>query len=318
MYVQQKPCGGDDGLAARGRAAHIPTYHEDHQKERLRVSEPADVVKGIDHLIVMVRDLDRSERTWRALGFHTTARGFHQSGGTANHLIMLDRTYIELLGLAGPSAHTPYRRMMEQNPGLSGVALRGSATETYRYWLAQGLEPSPPESLARDVQFNGRVEVARFELTRLQHSTELPFLLFCCDHLTPQFVWQAGAAPQPNGARSLEELVIVADDAGALGRFERVAGHPISNGAGGSSLALGECKITFLPPDAFLGRFGSGAALRLGALPTLAAFVVAGTDVSLARHYAEAAGYRVRGTHSGGFTVQVPSEGVVIECSPAT
>lgn len=279
--------------------------------------EPADIVKGIDHLIVMVRDLDRSERTWRALGFHTTPRGFHQSGGTANHLMMLDRTYIELLGLAGRSQAPPYRGTMQENPGLSGMALRGSAADTYRYWLAQGLEPSPPESLARDVEINGRIEVARFELTRLQRSTELPFLLFCCDHLTPQFVWQAGAPTHPNGARSLEEVVIVVDDAQTLSLFQRITGHSISHGVGGSSLALGACRITFLPPDAFLDRFGSGAGFRIGALPALGAFVVACSDLSRARQCAEAAGCRACGTSSGGFAVQVPSEGVVIECLPA-
>lgn len=282
------------------------------------MSEPADVVKGIDHLIVMVRDLDRSERIWRALGFHTTPRGLHQSGGTANHLMMLDRTYIELLGLAGPSAYSPYRRTMQENPGLSGFALRGSAIETYRYWLAQGLEPLPPESLARGVEINGRAEVARFELTRLQSSPELPFLLFCCDHLTPQFVWQAGTPPHPNAARTLAEIVIVVDDARTPARFERVAGRSISDSPGGGSLALGECRITFLLPDAFLDRFGSGAGFRIGALPALAAFVVTSSDVSRARQCAQEAGCRVRGTSSGGFAVQVPSEGVVIECSPAT
>jgi hypothetical protein len=58
-----------------------------------------EIVRGIDHLIVMVRHLDRSESAWRALGFATTPRGFHQSGGTANHLIMLRESYIELLGM---------------------------------------------------------------------------------------------------------------------------------------------------------------------------------------------------------------------------
>jgi hypothetical protein len=282
------------------------------------VSAAADIVKGIDHLIVMVGDLDRSERTWQALGFHTTPRGFHQTGGTANHLIMLDRTYIELLGLVDPSVASPYRATMEDNPGLSGLALRGSAAETYRFWSAQGLEPSPPESLARGVEIGGRAEVARFGLTRLQRSRELPFLLFCCDQLTPQFVWQADAPTHPNGARSLTELVIVVDDAQTQTAFERLTGHRTSDIAGDSSLALGECRITFLSPGAFLRRFGSEAGFRIGARPTLAAFVVTTSDVGGARQFAQTAGWRVHETGSGRFAVHLPPEGVVIEWSPST
>jgi catechol 2,3-dioxygenase-like lactoylglutathione lyase family enzyme len=282
------------------------------------VSEPVHSVKGIDHLIVTVRDLDRSERIWRALGFHTTPRGFHKTGGTANHLIMLDRTYIELLGLADPSADSPYRRTVEESPGLAGIALRGSADETYRYWLAKGFEPSPPESLARGVEIGGRAEVARFALTRLPSSAELPFLLFCCDQLTPQFVWQAHAPPHPNSAQRLEEVVIAADGTQTRAHFERMTGRTISNSASGSSLALGECRITFLSATEFVRRFGSDAAFRTARLPTLAALTLASSDVSRARQFAEEAGWRVRSTNSGGFTVAIPSEGVVIEWTPAT
>ncbi|HTY49242.1 MAG TPA: VOC family protein [Steroidobacteraceae bacterium] len=279
--------------------------------------EPADIVKGIDHLIVMVGDLGRSERTWRALGFHATPRGYHQSGGTANHLLMLDRTYIELLGLASPSAQSPYRATMEQDPGLAGLALRGSAAQMYRFWLAQGLEPSPPESLARDLRIGGRAEVARFGLTRLPRSRDLPFLLFCCEHLTPQLVWQADAPPHPNGARTLRELVIVVDGAHTPARFADLTGHAVSGGAGGSSLALGDSRLAFLTPEAFLERFGAEAGFRIGARPVLAAVVLESADLSRARQFAREAGARVRDTDSGGFVVPVPGEGVVIEWAPA-
>jgi catechol 2,3-dioxygenase-like lactoylglutathione lyase family enzyme len=282
------------------------------------VSKTADIVKGIDHLIVMIGDLDRSERTWRALGFHLTPRGFHQTGGTANHLIMLDRAYIELLGLADASAASPYRATMEKNPGLSGVALRGSADDTYRFWREQGLEPAPVEKLARGVEIDGRADVARFELTRLPHSAELPFLLFCCDHRTPQFVWQANTPPHPNGARRLEELIVVIDDAATVTRFERLTGGSVSNSVAGNSFALGESRVTFLSPDAFLRRFGPEANFRLGTLPTLAAFVLTSSDVSRARQFAQTAGWRVLDTDSGRFVVHVPSEGVLIEWVPTT
>lgn len=275
------------------------------------------IVKGIDHVIVMVRDLRTSERTWQGLGFHTTPRGYHDTGGTANHLVMLDRTYLELLGLADPSTDSPYRRTMEQDPGPAGLALAGTAAETYRYWQQQGLAPAAPESLSRGVQSDGRPDVARFELTRLPHAEQLPLILFCCEHRTPHLVWQADAPPHPNGARSLEELVIVARDGRALQHLERITGQPAARSADGGSLALRESRITCLSPQAFLRRFGPEAGFRIGARPTLAAIVLASTDVPRAHQLAQSAGWRAHPTAVGGVAVAVPSEGVVIEWVPA-
>ncbi|HVW71063.1 MAG TPA: VOC family protein [Steroidobacteraceae bacterium] len=306
-----------DFAGAHGLEGGYRADSEYRVEEQARVSAAGNIVRGIDHLIVMVGDLDRSERTWRELGFHTTPRGFHQSGGTANHLIMLDQTYIELLGLAEASADSPYRQTMLENPGLAGLALRGSAAATYEYWLAQGLKPAPPEGLARGVEIAGRPEVARFGLTKLPGSSELPFLLFCCDQLTPQFVWQADAPPHPNGARNLRELVIVVDDAQAPSSFGRVTGRSIATGADEASLALGESRVTFLSPAAFLRRFGSDAGFRIGKRPVLAAVVLGSTDMARARRFGSDAGFRVRDTSSGGFAVHVPPEGVVIEWTPA-
>jgi hypothetical protein len=275
------------------------------------------MIQGIDHLIVMVRDLDRSQRLWQALGFAPTPRGFHQSGGTANHLLMLDRTYIELLGMADPNAASPYRSMAQESPGLWGVALRGSAAETYGFWRARGLEPSAPVSLSRGIQIAGRDELARFELTMLPSSKDLPFLLFCCQHLTPQFVWRPDIAPHPNGARALHEIFIVDEGDAAEEQLARITGRAPPGGETSAALELGECRVSFLSSAAFTHRFGPGAAFRKAARPMLAGFALITSDVQAARRYAQDAGWPLRPTPDGGFTTQVPDEGVLIEWAQA-
>jgi catechol 2,3-dioxygenase-like lactoylglutathione lyase family enzyme len=274
-------------------------------------SQATDIVRGIDHLIVLVPDLDRSQRLWQALGFATTGRGYHQTGGTANHLLMLDRTYVELLGVVDATADAVYRSWA-QSPGLWGIALRGSAEETYGFWRSRGLEATAPASLARGVEIEGRPELARFALTLLPRSQQLPFLVFCCQHLTPQFVWRRDLPTHPNGARALGEVFVLDEDGSARSQFERLTGRSGSP----DTLELGECGLTFLSRAGLERRFGQGAAFRKCAAPMLAGFKLLTSDVEAAHRLAERAGLSVRPTPGGGFVTSVLDEGVLIEWAP--
>jgi hypothetical protein len=55
-------------------------------------------VIGIDHAVVMVRDLDKAAENWRRLGFTVSPRGTHSAHmGSGNYTIMFDPDYMELL-----------------------------------------------------------------------------------------------------------------------------------------------------------------------------------------------------------------------------
>jgi len=280
-------------------------------------AEPGNIVQGIDHLIVMVRDLDRSQRLWQALGFAPTPRGFHQSGGTANHLLMLDHTYIELLGMADPNATSAYRAMAEESPGLWGVALRGTAAATYAFWRTQGLDPAAPVSLARGLQIAGHEKLARFELTMLPRTKDLPFLLFCCQHLTPELVWRPDLPANPNGARTLREVFILDHDGVAAAQLARLTGRAPVGRTGNSALELGDCRVSLFSPAALTERFGAGADVRRGPRPMLAGLALLTSDVERARRCAHEAGCSLRTTSEGGFSAYVPDEGVLIEWAQA-
>ena len=283
-----------------------------------RVNDPQPVIKGIDHLIVMVRDLDRSDGLWKTLGVRTTARGFHDRGGTANHLVMLDGTYVELLGTVDHQRAFAYWAMMDEAPGLWGIALRGSAEAAFRLWGAAGLEPAAPASLSRAIDIAGHTVLARFQLTTLPQSPELPLLVFCCEHLTPQYVWEPGAPQHPNGARTLREVVLVVADDRARQAFERIIGHAAVTAAGGSAtIQVGECRLAFLPDAEFERRFGMAAMFRACARPMIAAVTIASADLAGARQWARRAGVPVRSSPAGGFAVTLAQEGVVVEWVPA-
>ena len=65
--------------------------------------------RGIDHLVLAVRDLDAAARTYSALGFTLTPRAEHP-WGTANRLVQLDGSFLEVLEVAHPE------RLVEHGP----------------------------------------------------------------------------------------------------------------------------------------------------------------------------------------------------------
>jgi catechol 2,3-dioxygenase-like lactoylglutathione lyase family enzyme len=69
-------------------------------------------VVGIDHAVVMVKDLDKAAENYRRLGFTVSPRGTHSAHmGSGNYTIMFDPDYMELLGVLTPTEHNaPARR----------------------------------------------------------------------------------------------------------------------------------------------------------------------------------------------------------------
>ncbi len=79
-------------------------------------------VKGVDHVFLLVKDLDRSRDAYARLGFTISPRGMHSAHkGAANHTIMFPHDYFELLGLI---AETPGNAGRPRGAGAAG---RGAA-----------------------------------------------------------------------------------------------------------------------------------------------------------------------------------------------
>ena len=58
-------------------------------------------VRDIDHVMLISRELARARPTYERMGFAVTPLTSHPHG-TANHLIMFERDFIELLGVVAP------------------------------------------------------------------------------------------------------------------------------------------------------------------------------------------------------------------------
>src|SRR4051812_42990612 len=103
-------------------------------------------IDGIDHAMVIVRDLDAAARQYQSLGFNLTPRGRHTHTKTENHLAMLNGTYIELLAVPHANEANEYlKKQSDIAEGLWQLALRSSDTESdYNYLTSHGIEARKP------------------------------------------------------------------------------------------------------------------------------------------------------------------------------
>ncbi len=158
-------------------------------------------VKGLDHVVVMVDGIDAAEAAYRKLGFQVQPRGFHKKLGTANHLMIFDKDYFEILGIVEDSPFNAERReWLKDGGGLANVALATDGADlAFDAFKAAGLQPDAPLFFDRAVEVAGRMEHAQFRTVRIP-KTHMPVVgFFVCEHLTPEFVyrreWATGTQP---------------------------------------------------------------------------------------------------------------------------
>lgn len=176
-------------------------------------------VIGIDHAVIMVRDLDQAAERWKRLGFTVSPRGTHSAHmGTGNYTVMLDPDYIELLGvLAETELNAPARAFIARREGIERIAFTAiDAAKGAEEIRARGYQPIGPTDFERPVTLpDGRLAAARFR-TFQWPVAEAPggVRLFACQHKTRETVWIPELMRHANGARRLREVLLAAPEPG--------------------------------------------------------------------------------------------------------
>ena len=186
-------------------------------------------VIGIDHAVVVVRDLDKAADNWRRLGFTVSPRGTHSAKmGSGNTTIMLDPDYIELLGVLVETEHNAPTSafLASRGEGIERVAFTAvdsaAGAEEIR---ARGYQPLGPTDFERPVTMpDGSRSAARFRIFQWPLS-EAPggLRIFACQHKTRETVWIPELMKHANGAKRLKQALVVspepAKDAAQLARM---------------------------------------------------------------------------------------------------
>ena len=219
---------------------------------------------GLDHLVILVEDLEAAVAGYGELGFRVTPGGEHADGLTRNALVpFADGTYLELVSFVDPSDARDnvwgWRPFLERGGGLVDYcAASDDLAADARRLREAGLEVSGPDEGGRRLPDGAEI---RWRSARVrQEGRVLPFLI---EDTTPRArrVPGGGAAEHPNGALGISRLLLaVRDDADARARLSALAGAGDTLEAG---TRLGRHTLALLVPDA---PDADGARRRLEAL----------------------------------------------------
>ncbi len=222
-------------------------------------------VKGIDHVFLLADDLDASLAQYQALGFTVSPRGLHSAAkGTANHTIMFETDYFELLGIVTPTEGNKARReLLAQNgQGLHAIACRiDNAAQAQEELADLGIGTHGLNDFVRPVPLaDGGTGEAAFS-TLIFDPNEVPLgMMFMCQHKTREVVWLPELLTHDNGAVALKEVIALSetpeDTARRLARL--FADSRIESTKSGVVVSTGKssAKVLFVTPDAMAERHG--------------------------------------------------------------
>ena len=174
--------------------------------------EEVAVLSGVDHLVILVRQLDEAIAAYRQLGFHVTPGGAHPEG-THNALVpFADGAYLELIAFSGSEPPVRHRWARFARPGgLIDIALRTDDVEADIARLRRaGLAYRGPMPGARRLP-DGTEIAWRMGWAPDDRTGELPFLI---DDVTARElrVPAGQAATHPNGVTGLQAVTVAVRD----------------------------------------------------------------------------------------------------------
>jgi catechol 2,3-dioxygenase-like lactoylglutathione lyase family enzyme len=217
---------------------------------------PIPTIVGLDHVVIVVRDLAAAAERWRGLGFTVSPRGTHSAHmGTGNHTVMLEDDYLELLGVLAPTErNAPTRALLAKREGIERAAFTTlDAAAGVAALQARGIAGEGPIGFERPVDLpGGKVGAAKFE-TFLWPRDERPggLRIFACQHFTRETVWLPSLTTQANTARRIVRVEMrAADPAAAAAHMGRLTDTTPERLADGWRVATGGSRGVFEFVDA--------------------------------------------------------------------
>ncbi len=170
----------------------------------------------LDHVGVAVPDLEIGRQTYAALGFQLTPRSMHSGSvepggpvvpwGSGNHCAMLERGYVEVLGLVDAELHSSVKHLLQRYHGAHIVALRTPDAEVaHARFLATGIPARAPSTLQRRLDDEN---VLRFRNIYFDGPDFSQARFIAIEHQTPDLLWQPNLLEHPNTATSLRSVTI--------------------------------------------------------------------------------------------------------------
>ncbi len=183
------------------------------------------MLTAIDHLVIVVRDLEKASDDYRSLGFTVVPGGRHPGVGTYNSLIAFaDTSYVELIAFYELREDHRWWAPLQRGGGLVDFCLQtddleGGVRSLRRAGVDIG-DPQPRERMRPD-----GVEVRwRFALARGAHRGVAPFIIA---EVTDRDVRVPKEQRHANGVTGIGTVTVaVRDVATVRGWYAELLGQP--------------------------------------------------------------------------------------------
>lgn len=279
--------------------------------------------RGIDHLVLCVRDLDAAAKMYERLGFTLTPRASH-AWGTDNRLVQVEGSFLEIIEVAYPEKLLPERdghfnfgsfihRYLQEREGFGMLVFETADAEADRKEFASaGLSEFERFDFERKATLpDGSNVTVGFSLAFV-HRPECPdAAFFVCQQHAPEYFWKPHFQKHVNGARAIGEVVMIADNPGDLQFLFEGLQQPESVALEDGILRAETARgwLSAMSPAAFEDWFGSAAlqGVDMPSGPHLAAFRVLVDDLAETEEKLKKAGIA---THWGKAGLVVPASGL--------
>ena len=227
--------------------------------------------RGLDHLVLAVRDLDASGRFYERLGFQVGARNRHP-WGTENRLVQFPGSFLELITVADGARIEPHgsgrfsfgafvRDYLDRREGLAMLVLDSENAKADAALFAQAgigsFEPFFFERAGRSPH-GSEVPVA-FTLAFARDEAAPDAGFFVCEQHHPENFWNPAFQRHSNGAESLSVVAYAVRDPETHRSFlTTFTGAAPSRAADRDlSFALARGRLDVMTPDDAAEAYGS-------------------------------------------------------------
>lgn len=230
----------------------------------------ASTPRGLDHLVIGVRDLDAAGAFYEKLGFRVGARNRHP-WGTENRIVQFPGSFLELVTVGDEGAIPQHgeRRfsfgafvrdaLAQQGEGLSMLVLESTdAKADAAAFQTAGIGDFEPFFFERQGKRpDGATVRVAFEIAFAADSRAPECGFFVCQQLEPQNFWNPDFQQHPNGATALTSAVMLAEEPAAHRAFLTTfsGGAEVLEGNEDYVLALPRGRIDVLDPEAAQGAY---------------------------------------------------------------
>jgi catechol 2,3-dioxygenase-like lactoylglutathione lyase family enzyme len=219
------------------------------------------MLKGIDHLVIAVRDLDAAAKSYEGLGFTVVPGGRHPVG-THNALISFaDGSYLELIAFYEPSPEHRWWEPLQKGGGLVDFCMQTDDLlgDTAAFRRA-GVDIADPSPLSRQ-RPDGYLLRWVLSIPRGAHRAQAPFLI---QDETPREERIPRQMTHRNGATGIGAVTVAVPDVTAVGGwYAKLLGRPGQDiqhpdlEAAGVRFTIGPHAFDFVSPRGSGGPLGA-------------------------------------------------------------